>query len=109
MDTIITIQPANTVSVEYDVNLPLPYPYHVNARTGDVGRQEFWRGEPVAILGFQNDADVQTMDLLWEDAAKDPDSIVGKYVVMVNANGSIFNETRPITSVTVWDGEEVPS
>ena len=108
--TTITIQPANTPSGEYNVNLPLPYPYHVDAATGDVGRQEFWKGEPAAVLGFQNDPDVQIIDLLWADAAKHPEDIVGKYVVTANADGGIYNETRPITSVHVNEeaASEVP-
>lgn len=108
--TLITIQPGNTTTGEYDVHKPLPYPYHVDAATGDVDRQDFFKGTPAAVIGFQDDADVQVVDLLWKDAAADPDRIVGKFPVLVDSNGNIYSLTVPITSTYVTEGEssEVP-
>lgn len=101
--TVITIQPANSADGTYDVHEPLPYPYHVDAATGDVGRQDFWKGAPFRVLGFQKDVDVQQVDLRWEDAAADPDQIVGMFAVMLDTSEEephMYNLTRPISSVT---------
>lgn len=91
----ITLQPA------MQENFRQPYPFHVDAATGDVQQQEFWQGDPAAVLGFQDQVDVQRVDLLWQDAAADPDSIVGKYPVMVRAGGGLYTYTVPVESVTV--------
>lgn len=101
--TVITIQPANSADGTYDVHEPLPYPYHVDAATGDVGRQDFWKGVPFRVLGFQKDVDVQQVDLWWEEAAADPDQIVGMFAVMLDTSEEephMYNLTRPISSVT---------
>lgn len=111
MASTITIQPGNTSDGTYDVRQPLPYPYHVNAETGDVGRQDFWKGDPARVLGFQRTADRQRIDLLWEDAAKDPQQIVGMYPVLLDTSpgretdeGQMYNLTVPITDVATSDG-----
>lgn len=107
---IITIQPANTTDGTYDVHQPVPYPFHIEVATGEVLRQEFWRGEPASIIGFQNDVDVQTVDLLWRDAVKEPQKMVGLFPVFSRDNGSMFNLTTPITSAgtSEVDDHEVP-
>jgi hypothetical protein len=100
--TVITIQPANSADGTYDVHEPLPYPFHVDAVTGDVGRQDFWKGAPFRVLGFQKDAAVQQVDLWWEQAAADPDQIVGMFAVMLDTSEGephMYNLTHPIASV----------
>lgn len=109
MGKIITIHRGNTPSGEYDVHKPLPYPYHVEAETGDVGRQEFWHGTPLRVLGFQQDADIQIVDLSWREAAAVPDRIVGMFPVLLHKSGGIYNETCPITKISVTDDSEVSS
>lgn len=103
---IITIHPANTSTGEYDVNRPLPYPYHIDAETGEVGRQEFWRGDPKSIIGFQEDPDVQFVDKMWSEVAADPETAVGMYPVFVDWKGQMFSLTTAIRKVAVTDAEE---
>lgn len=100
---LITIQPGNMPDGSYNPKLPLPYPFHVDAATGEIDRQDFWKGDPFSVVGFQKDADVQTVDLLWDAATDDPDQIVGMFPVLVDASGEegvIYTDTRPITGVT---------
>ncbi len=81
---IITVQPSPVVdhiTPDGTELTRLPYPYHV-AEDGSVQRQDFWRGEPSAIVGFQRRVDVQSVDLYWEDAWKDPQKAVGMYPVL---------------------------
>lgn len=97
----ITIQPGQPgEGLNYNVMKPLPYPWHIDAETGDVGRQEFWKGTPARLIGFQDNADVQRVNLWLDDFAADPQKAVGKYPVFVKDNGDMYNTTVPITDVT---------
>jgi hypothetical protein len=100
---IITIQPGNTLDGTYDPLKSLPKPFHVDAATGEIGRQEFWQGDPFSVIGFQKDVDVQTIDLYWDAAAADPDQIVGMFPVLIDTSkgeGIPYTFTLPITRVT---------
>lgn len=114
MARIITIQPGQPGNgMDYDVHKPLPYPFHIASDTGDCTRGRGTsdipsdvddpRKQPWRLLGFQDDAAVQTVDMLLETFIQDPHAAVGKFPVFVNGNGDIFNLTEPITGVTVHD------
>ena len=106
MSKIISIQPANTAAGAYDVKLPLPYPFHIEAETGNVGRQDFWKGDPLRLMGFQVDADVQHVDVLYREFMNDPKVGEGKFAVFMRADGSMYSMTMPIMSVTPVDVNE---
>lgn len=112
MPKIITIQPeafVDNVWVNEDGQVvegkKLPYPFHVK-EDGSVDRQDFWRGDPEAVVGFQADVNVQSVDLWWEDAVKDPDAIVGMFPVMIEKGKGFYTYTVAIESVQVF---EVPA
>lgn len=79
----------------------LPYPFYV-AEDGSVERQDFWRGDPAAVVGFQKDLAVQQIDLWWRDAVKDPQKAVGMYVVTTGPKG-LGVHMIAIAEVTVLD------
>lgn len=95
----VTLQPANLPSGEYDVNQPLPYPYHVEVATGMVQRQEFWKGDPFILIGFQDDADDQTIDLTWKSFSEGKGNPIGKFPVFITKDGGMYNMTTPITKM----------
>lgn len=98
MSTTRTIQPNQdgTPLGEYDVYKPVPYPYHIDAE-GNVLRQDFWRGDPSRLIGFQEDRDVQQVDVLAGDWFKgEPEDVIGMYPVFVTSDGQMYNDTRPI-------------
>lgn len=114
MKRTITIQPGQPgEGMDYNVNKPLPYPFHIDAETGDCthgrgtdrcdgvlpGRMP-WR-----LIGFQLVRDVQEVDLLVEDFVVDPTRAVGMFPVFIH-EGDIFNLETPITNVSVT-GEAV--
>lgn len=103
---MIRIQPANTLTGEYDVHRPQPYPYFIEPN-GDVARQDVWQGDPAALIGFQRREDVQTVDLTNEEFQADPQRAVGMFPVFVTAGGVLFVYTLPINSVTFRRGVEV--
>lgn len=100
--TTITIQPGQPgEGMRYDVMKPLPYPYHVDAKTGEAGRQEFWRGDPAVLLGFQEQADTQRVDLFLTEWVTDPQKAVGMFPAFARTDGSMYTLMVPITSVFV--------
>jgi hypothetical protein len=99
---IITLQPSSVVDqiTEDGTELTrLPYPYHVT-EDGDVMGQDFWRGEPEAVIGFQRDATVQKVDLWWDDTVADPQQVVGMYPVL-RERGNLSTLLIAVESVTV--------
>lgn len=104
----ISIQPANSPSGAYDVNTPLPYPYHlvVPGRVDKcaplaVDRQDYWQGDPAELVGFQR-GDVQEVVLWPGDFVADPESAVGLRPVFITTDGDMYTITTPIDSVSVY-------
>lgn len=80
----------------------LPYPFHVND-DGTIGRQDFWQGDPAAVIGFQAKLDVQHVDLFWSDFLTDPQRAVGMYLVTRDRAGTWSTHENAIQSVTMHD------
>lgn len=101
----ITIQPGQKDrGQEYDALLPLPYPFHIDTETGDVGRQEFWRGQPRRLIGFQR-GDVQYVVLTRQDWVLNPHSAVGLRPVFVDDDGGMWSHTGEITEISIHPEE----
>jgi len=100
---VISIQPSMTPDMHR------PYPYFIVAEAesdyaGFVLRQDFWKGDPYALVGFQDRFDVQTVDLHLRDFIADPSKAVGKYPVFTDANtGGFYTYTVAISDVTEFD------
>lgn len=101
MSKTISIQTANTETGDFDVMKPRPYPFHIDAETGEVGRQDFWKGDPFKLVGFQNDANRQTVDVFYTAFVADPQAVVGKFPVFLRADGSMYSMTVPVDTITV--------
>lgn len=106
MGPTITFQPAQPgTGMDYDPRRTLPYPFHVDAETGDcirgrgtpslTGEPRPWR-----LIGFQDDAAVQEVSVVLFEAVLDPQRAVGKFPVFLDGSGTFFNLTEPITGVT---------
>ena len=90
------IQVANTVTGDYDPKQHKPFPYGIES-DGSVTQQEFWKGEPVRLMGFQRDADVQVVDLLAEDwLATDDPAPEGWFPVVLDKDGSMWTHRYPV-------------
>jgi hypothetical protein len=63
-------------------NFSTPYPYTI-APDGTVVGQDFWHGDPYALLGFQVKLEVQTVDLPTEQFLANPQQAVGMYPVFI--------------------------
>lgn len=64
----------------------LPYPFHV-VQDGSVQRQDFWRGNPTRVIGFQRDLAVHRVDVWWSQVLKAPETAVGLYLVTEDSEG----------------------
>lgn len=95
-----TIHIANTTSGEYDVRKPLPYPFHIND-DGSVDRQDFWRGTPARLAGFQRESDVQHVDVFAHDWLSGDVDVEGMFPVFIDNGGGMWSHTFPVTHVTV--------
>lgn len=91
MSTTITVQPGQPgMGMDYDVRVPLPYPFHIDATTGDCTRgrgttdqDEATNGRPWRLIGFQA-GDVQELVLTLVDFASDPQAAYGLVPVFVD-------------------------
>lgn len=79
----------------------LPYPFFVNEETGAVGRQEFWQGTVLRVVGFQKDLARHEIDLWWEGAVKDPQRAVGMYVVTTDSEGGMGVHPTAVSSMEI--------
>lgn len=92
------------IQPETDENLKQPYPYYI-FEDGSVGRQDAWRGDPAALLGFQKSLEVQHVDLLREDWWGNPREAVGMYPVFVSTGGRMWALKLPVVKVAEFDSD----
>jgi hypothetical protein len=88
----ITVQPAEFA------DHTLPYPFHVDAETGLVGRQDFWNGKVYAVIGFTDTPEPGTSLTMWQDVVDAPEKVVGKYVVTTDDHNVWSTHQSPIAS-----------
>lgn len=55
----------------------------------------------LTVAGFADDLFVQRVDHRWSEVVKDPQAMVGKYLVTRDGNGKYATHTGAIMSVTV--------
>lgn len=99
MITIQSGQPGE--GMKYNPAKPKPYPYHIDPATGDVDRQDVWKGDPLRLMGFQAESDIQRVALHLKDFAADPQAAVGMFPVFLSADGGMYSLSAPIVSVAV--------
>lgn len=94
------LQPAQYVDQIKDGHemTKLPYPFFVE-KDGSIGQQELWKGDPLKAIGFQVDLAKQQIDLWWDQVARDPQRVVGMYLVTSNAQGNWGVHQTAIVSV----------
>jgi hypothetical protein len=95
MSRTFTIQPKQT-----SVMQPRPYPYQID-EAGDVLGQDFWKGDPAAILGFQPTQDDQRVTLFFSEFTENPMKAIGMFPVFITADGGMYNLNLSIESVQV--------
>lgn len=104
MSNYITIQPGQPgEGMGYNVHKPLPYPFHVDTKTGDVIQGPPTEFDDWRLLGFQPDVGTQSVELtrsVW--LAGDVDACVGMVPVFIDSDGGMFSLDVPITKTTDW-------
>jgi hypothetical protein len=78
----------------------LPYPYFIDEKTGAVGRQDFWKGHPLKLIGFSDLPKAGDINLTFEEFVKRPKRAVGRYPVFENEGDKWVTHTNPIESVS---------
>lgn len=106
MSGTISIQPGQPGrGMEYDVHLRLPYPYHIDAETGEcthgMGTNELMQapeGKPWRLVGFQR-GDEQAVVLVHAQFVANPAAAVG--LVPVFYGGSAAGESPKFFALRV--------
>lgn len=82
-------------------NMVMPYPYFIG-KDGMVGRQDFWKGEPLKLMGFCNSPIIgRDIKLSLRAFLLEPTDCIGLFPVFAHANGHWFTYQDAIESVTV--------
>lgn len=90
-----SVQVANTVTGDYDPAKPLPYPYHIEA-DGKVARQDFWKGEPLRLAGFQH-GDVQQVVVHADEWLTGDIDVTGMHPVFIDKGGNMWSHAMPVS------------
>lgn len=90
----ITIQP------QQRPNGTLPYPYHIDNK-GNVGRQDFWKGEPLKLICFANKSNDTISTLTFKEFWKTPKETIGKYPVFEHKNGEWYTYQDIIENIRI--------
>lgn len=77
----------------------LPYPFFVDDK-GLVGRQDFWKGKPYRLLGFNDTPASGDIKLMFSKFKADPQKAVAMYPVFVNKPDDWVTHQWPIESIT---------
>lgn len=101
---IYSIHLSNTPSGEYNPKLPLPKPFHCDAKTGRIVR-----GYPdvAQVIGFAADPDEQEVDWTWfelagMDSSSDfADTAYGTFLVVCDHAGAFATLTLPVSKMTM--------
>ncbi|WP_327294474.1 hypothetical protein [Streptomyces sp. NBC_01197] len=75
----------------------LPRPYAIDGNGLCVGPNPY-KGKATGVSGFQVDAAAQQIDVLVDEAFRDPSGIVGMYAVMVTEYGQFFTSIPAIAN-----------
>jgi hypothetical protein len=84
----------------------LPYPFHID-EDGFVGRQSFWRGNPIRLVGFVESPDSFEIALEADDWFADPDMALGMHPVMVDRAGTYSTYPGEVESCSVSHADRV--
>lgn len=88
-----------TVQMESYPDGVLPYPFHVGATDGLIGRQDFWRGRVNALVGFSATPEAGEVDLEFDDWLNHVQAAVGMYPVTSDSDLQFATHTSPVTQV----------
>ncbi|MGP5381969.1 hypothetical protein ACTXL8_07250 [Glutamicibacter arilaitensis] len=88
---LIKLQP----DYNHDGYGPIPYPFWIHPESGDVARQEFWKGSPAQLLGFTSGTDIFEVELTAAEYAQDPGRATGMFPVFVDEDSEIYTYTIP--------------
>ena len=91
---VITVQQATLSSGK------MPYPFHVT-ESGLVDRQDYWRGDPLLLIGFAADVEDRSIDVRAVDFVADPAQVHGMHPVFESVDGSWATWPGPVESTTV--------
>lgn len=81
----------------------LPYPYFIEIKTGLIGRQDFWKGKPYRLQGFQPRfvTGVVKGTIGYEEWLENPRQAIGMYPIFEDSKGDFTTFGIKIAEVDV--------
>lgn len=79
-------------------NLKVPYPFFIDEK-GLVGRQDFWKGSPYQLVGFNDIPFAGNIKLTFDKFKQNIDKAIGMYPVFRNKDGTIETHTNIIEKI----------
>ncbi len=80
-------------------DLTLPYPYFIDD-DGYVGRQDFWKGTPLKLIGFNlSDKQIDDDSITFAQFWKNPELAIGKYPIFMHQDGEWYTYKDPIDGI----------
>lgn len=92
---IIEIQPKELS------NGTLPYPYFINKNDGKIGRQDYWKGNPYRLIGFNDEPKAGDISLSFSQFKENPKLAINKYPVFSSKDDEWVTHTNPIESIDI--------
>jgi hypothetical protein len=109
---VLTVQPSSYTDYITSDGQALsrkPYPFHVRAdRSGEILRQDIWRGSPVRAVGFVGDPSRHEVDLFWLQRSflADPQQAVGMYLVTQDSDGKMAVHITAVEKIEETEVED---
>lgn len=80
-------------------DMTLPYPFFIDEK-GNVGRQDFWKGEPLKLVGFnpKHKTGVMKNTITFEMFMADHKLCVNKFPIFEHKDGNYYTYGEPIAT-----------
>jgi len=78
----------------------LPYPFFIDEK-GLVGRQDFWKGEPFELIGFDTSPSRHKGEIDFKQFWEKPELAIGLYPIFSHKNGEWITYSDPISSIDI--------
>lgn len=80
----------------------LPYPFFIDENR-KVGRQDFWKGKPLKLIGFSKKSEAGKIDVYFRDFWEKPKVAIKKYPILEWKDKSWHTYTDPIEHIEIID------
>lgn len=92
MNTVVTLQP----QYRHNGAGEIPRPWHIDLPSGNVRRQDIFKGDPKQLVGFTSDPAVFEVELMRGEFAEEPARAQGMYPIFVTSGGQLWTSNHRV-------------